>query len=62
ASNLLGLIVNTMMPISIVSPLSAGIKNLISFLFSVFIFREKLGKRQIIGVLMGTIALVLFKI
>lgn len=62
ASNLLGLIVNTMMPISIVSPLSAGIKNLISFLFSVFIFREKLGKRQIIGVLMGTIALILFKL
>lgn len=62
ASNLLGLIVNTMMPISIVSPLSAGIKNLISFLFSVFIFREKLGKRQIFGVIMGTIALILFKL
>lgn len=61
-TNWLGLIVNMMMPISIVSPVSAGITNLITFLISLFIFKEKFNKKQIIGVIIATLALILFKI
>ena len=61
-NNALSLLLNTMMPISIASPVKAGVKILFSFAISVFLFREKFEKRQIVGVALGTAALVLLNL
>lgn len=58
ATNGLGLVINTLIPISLSSPMKAGVKIILSFLLSVLIFKEHFLKRQILGVLLGTIALV----
>ena len=57
-TNLLGLALNLLMPISLSSPIRSGVKILLSFLVSKFCFKEKFLKRQILGVLLGTLALV----
>ena len=62
ATNLLSLIVQTMMPISLLAPLNVGIGNLVKVLISLFIFKEKLNRNQIIGIVLGTAALILFSI
>jgi len=61
-NNSLSMLINTMMPISIASPVKASVKILISFLVSVFLFREKFEKRQVVGVVLGTVALVLLNL
>ena len=60
--NSLSLWLNIIMPISISSPVKAGVSILLSFLFSVFVFKEKMGKRQVVGVALGAVALVLLNI
>lgn len=60
--NLLCLIAQTMIPVSVLAPLEAGTRNLIAFLFSFFLFKEKLSKKQIIGAVLGTVALILFNL
>ena len=62
ATNLLNLVVNAMIPISIAAPTRSGIKIVVSFLISLFIFKEKLTKRQITGVIIGAVALILLNI
>lgn len=62
ATNLLNLVVNAMIPISIAAPTRSGIKIVISFLISLFIFKEKLTKRQVAGVIIGAAALVLLNL
>lgn len=62
ATNLLNLVVNAMIPISIAAPTRSGIKIVISFLISLFIFKEKLSKRQIAGVVIGALALILLNL
>lgn len=62
ATNLLNLVVNAMIPISIAAPTRSGIKIVISFLISLFIFKEKLTKRQVVGVIIGALALVLLNL
>ena len=62
AANLLNMIVNTMLPISIAAPTRSGIKILISFLLSLTLFNEKLTKRQVLGVIIGTAALILLNL
>ena len=62
ATNLLNLVVNAMIPISIAAPTRSGIKIVISFLISLFIFKEKLTKRQVVGVIIGAAALVLLNL
>ncbi|MBQ9760352.1 MAG: EamA family transporter [Clostridia bacterium] len=52
----------TLMPISLSSPIRVGVKIIFSFALSVLIFREKFEKRQVVGVLCGTVALVLLNI
>jgi multidrug transporter EmrE-like cation transporter len=51
-----------MIPISIAAPTRSGIKIVISFLISLFIFKEKLTKRQVVGVIIGAAALVLLNL
>ena len=62
ATNLLNLVVNAMIPISIAAPTRSGIKIVISFLISLFIFKEKLTKRQVAGVIIGALALILLNL
>ena len=59
ATNLLNLVVNAMIPISIAAPTRSGIKIVVSFLISLFIFKEKLTKRQVAGVIIGAASLIL---
>lgn len=62
ATNFLNLIVNAMLPISIAAPTRSGIKIVISFLISLIIFNEKLTKKQVLGVITGTVALILLNL
>ena len=57
-TNMMGLAINLLMPISISSPIRAGVKIIFSFLLSKGIFKEKFLIRQIIGVSIGGVALV----
>lgn len=62
-TNFINIIVNGM-PInfSTLSPLRTGLGMIITFLISTFVFKEKLLKRQIFGVLLGTLALILINL
>lgn len=62
AHNLIIMVTNQLMPISIASPVRAGAKIVISFLFSLLFFKEKFEKKQIFGVCLGTAALVLLNL
>ncbi|MBE7042337.1 MAG: purine permease [Ruminococcaceae bacterium] len=61
-TNYMVLVVNEMVPISLASPIRSGVKIIITFLISKLIFREQFLKRQIAGVLLGTLALVLLNL
>ena len=62
ATNLMGLWINTMMPISLSSPIRAGVKVILSFLLSKVIFKEHFLIRQAVGVAVGALALVLLNL
>ena len=62
ATNFLGLALNMLMVISLASPVKAGTKIIFSFIVSKLIFKEKFLKRQVAGVLIGAVALVLLNI
>lgn len=62
AGNLLSLIVMTMIPISISSPTTAGVKVVLSFFVSKLIFKEVFLRRQVIGVMLGAVALIFLNI
>lgn len=62
ATNLLGMLLNTMMAISISSPTRSVVKTAITFAYSFFILKEKFLPRQIIGIVLGVIATVLLNI
>jgi drug/metabolite transporter (DMT)-like permease len=61
-ANLVNLITNAMLPISIISPTRSGIKIIVSFLIARLIFKEKLKARQIVGVILGAAALILLNL
>ena len=58
ANNLITLIINNKFPISVVAPLSSGVKVVISFLFSTFLFKEHFNQQHIMSVALGIVALV----
>ena len=62
ATNMLSMVVTMLMPISISSPTGAGVKIVISFLLSCLAFKEKFLKRQVLGVILGGIAVVFLNI
>ena len=62
ATNMMGLAINMMMAISISSPIRAGVKLIFSFVLSKVIFKEKFLVRQLIGVAIGGVALVLLNL
>ena len=60
--NILSLIICTFLPISISSAMGSGLKIVISFAVSYFLFKETFLKRQIVGVGIGAAALVLLNL
>lgn len=56
--NMLSVLVYTMLPISISSALTSGIKIVVSFVVSALLFKEHFLKRQVMGVIVGALALV----
>jgi multidrug transporter EmrE-like cation transporter len=62
ATNLLNLVVNAMLPITVAAPTRSGVKIVVSFLISLVIFKEKLARRQIAGVAIGAAALILLNL
>lgn len=62
ASNLIGVILNNLMPLSILSPTRGAVNITVSTLFSVIFYKEKLLKRQIFGIALGICAVVLLNI
>ena len=62
ATNAMVVFLHTLMPISLSSPIRVGVKVMRSFLLSVVIFREKFKKRQVLGVAIGAVALILLNI
>ena len=62
ATNLVNLYVYTIAPLSIIGPTGAGVAIIISFLISKLLFKERFTRGQLLGVVLGTVAIILFKI
>jgi len=62
ATNFLALIINSLMPLSLASPLRTGTKILLSFLCSRILFKENISKTQLAGILIGTVGLVMLNV
>lgn len=58
-NNMLHLILNTVMPVSINAPTSSIIKTIVTFGYSYIILKERFLPRQIIGIIVGTGAVIL---
>ena len=61
-NNLLGLLLNLVMAISISAPVGAAARIIASFAISMLIFKERFEKRQLVGVILGGIAIVLLNL
>lgn len=59
AKNFLTLIIYTLLPLSVISPMKTGLGMLASFALALFVYKEKYTKRQIIGVILGAAAVLL---
>lgn len=62
ASNLVAFWVELLLPISVLAPTRSGVQILLSFAISRFLFQERFLKRQILGVVLGAVALVLLNL
>ena len=62
ATNLLSLWINTLLPISVSSPISSGVKIVMSYICSGLLLKESYSRRQIIGVAVGAAALICLSI
>lgn len=62
ANNACGFIINNLMPVSLSSPIQSGLRIITVFLISKVIFKEKFLRRQVAGVFLGAVALVLLNI
>lgn len=61
-NNLLILVTYNYVPISISSPVKTGLGMIISFLMSVFLYKEKFSRRQLVSVAIGVVAVVLINL
>ena len=62
AKNYIHLIVYLIMPISVSTPLGVGIGFITSFIFTKFIYKEKFTKGQLLGMILGGIAVIILKL
>ena len=58
ATNMIGLALNMLIPISIAAPMRSAVKNLLSMGVSMTVFKEKFLPRQIVGMMIGALAVV----
>lgn len=61
-NNLFVLITYNYLPISFTSPLKSGLGIVISFVVSIALYKEKFGRHQVVGVIIGALAVVLMNI
>ena len=61
-TNMLTLLINTVMVLSLSSPISTGIRIILSFIVSDLFLKEKFLKRQIIGAALGAASLIMLTI
>lgn len=61
AKNLINLWIYLYIPISIATPLKTGLGFILSFVISILFYKEKFTKQQLISVIIGIIAILLFK-
>lgn len=59
AKNFLTLVIYTLLPLTVISPLKTGLGMLAIFIMAVLFYKEKYTKRQLIGVLLGAAAVIL---
>ena len=50
------------MPISVLTPIKSTLGFVVSFLLSVFLYKEKFTARQLAGIVVGVTAVILFKV
>ena len=60
--NFIALVIYTMGDISVSSPMTTGMGLMAGFALSVFLYKEKFTKMQVVSVLVGVVALVLFQV
>ncbi|MBQ3057740.1 MAG: hypothetical protein IJD00_02175 [Clostridia bacterium] len=61
-TNMLTLLINTVMVLSLSSPISTGMRIVLSFMLSSLFLKEKFLKRQIIGAALGAASLIMLSI
>lgn len=61
-TNILNVAVYLFLPVSLVTPLASGVSFVISFLFTVFLYKEKFTKMQLAGMFLGIAAIVVLNI
>ena len=59
AKNFLTLVIYTLLPLSIIAPMKTGLGMLATFALALLIYKEKYTKKQIIGVILGVVAVIL---
>lgn len=59
AKNFLTLVIYLLLPLSIVSPMKTGLGMIATFVLALCIYKEKYTKKQIIGVILGAVAVLL---
>ena len=62
SKNLVNLAIYLYIPISVATPVKTGLGFILNFIISVFLYKEKFTKQQLISVLLGIVALILFKL
>ena len=60
AANFVNLLIYLYIPISLMSPLKTGVGLIMSFLLSIFFYKEKFTKQQIVSVAIGCAAILMF--
>ena len=59
AKNFLTLVIYTLLPLSIIAPMKTGLGMIATFALALLIYKEKYTKKQIIGVILGVVAVIL---
>ena len=62
AANLVNLATYLFLPISVVTPIRTGLGIVTNFVISVFVYKEKFTRRQLVSAVIGVLALVLLKL
>lgn len=62
SKNFVNLLLQASMPISVLTPIKSTLGFVVSFLLSVFLYKEKFTARQLAGIVVGVTAVILFKV